>query len=81
MERFAKIVNGFSLLTIFAKRFIQFVLQGSEYPSEILTSEFCYINSSIKRPHQAGLSLIKLENKTDFCKTVSRKSFYFFIIF
>ena len=34
MERFAKIVNGWDLLTVLAKRFILDVLQGSEYASE-----------------------------------------------
>ena len=37
MERFAKIVNGFQLLTVFAKRSILFEWQGSEYTS----GKFC----------------------------------------
>ena len=32
MELFAKIVNGLKLLTIFAKHFILYVGQDSEYP-------------------------------------------------
>ena len=31
MERFAKIINGFQLLTIFAKQSLLDVWQGSEY--------------------------------------------------
>ena len=36
MECFAVIVNGFYSLTIFAKKFILDVWQGSEYTSELL---------------------------------------------
>ena len=34
MERFAKIVNSFTLLIIFAKKLILDILRGSEYASE-----------------------------------------------
>ena len=37
MERFVKIVNGWKLLTIFAKRFILDVLQGCQYASDYRT--------------------------------------------
>ena len=36
MERFAKIVNGFLRLTIFAKRSIFDVWKGCEYASELV---------------------------------------------
>ena len=36
MECFAKIVNGFYMLTVFTKRFILDIWQGSEYASESL---------------------------------------------
>ena len=39
MEPFAKIVNGFQLLTIFAKRSILGIWQGSEYASVYFKSE------------------------------------------
>ena len=40
MESFAKIVNGFQSLTIFAKRYILDVWQGSEYASWIISENF-----------------------------------------
>ena len=36
MERFAKMLNGFQLLTIFAKCTILYIRQGSEYTSEVI---------------------------------------------
>ena len=39
MERFAKTVSSFQPLTIFTKRFISDVWQGSEYVSDISTFE------------------------------------------
>ena len=38
MERFAKIVNSFMLLIIFAKKLILDILRGSEYASESIQS-------------------------------------------
>ena len=42
MERFAKIVNGYQLLTIFTKRSILDIWQGSEYASSIMTYLFIF---------------------------------------
>ena len=44
MERFENIVNGFLLLTIFARRSTFDVRQGSEY-----TSEICLKKISLKK--------------------------------
>ena len=58
MKRFAKIVNGYKLLTIFTKRSILDVWQGSEYASGIDDLSFyIWFNDSV----WSGRKMIKLK--------------------
>ena len=59
MGRFAKMVNGFFLQTIFAKRFILDVWQGSEYASELKKQSSKIVCSII-----ALKGFLKIPNKT-----------------
>ena len=66
MRRFAKIVNRWKLLTLYVKRFVLHVSQGSDYASDVLCDHS--VENWVK------LLLLVKENE-DLSK---KKSLYFF---